>query len=706
MSIDMSQFHDVFFEESFEGLEIMENGLLDLNQGEPDVDAINTIFRAAHSIKGGSGTFGFKEVSDFTHVMETLLDEMREGQRDVTQQAVNLLLESVDCLREMLTATRESNELDMESIAVLQTDLEAMLAGSDAAVTDSSSAPTTSPSTTMDVDDSGLVHQGWHINFKPHLHMLKTGNDPVRMFRELSELGELDVKVDTSSLPEFSDCDPEECYVSWELELKSDANRDQIDEIFEWVDGDCDLEITETNSTTTETAAPVEATVIAGGDDRRSSQVRRQKDEPVQGPDKRVSADRRKGDRKAKSSGDTSIRVSIDKVDALINLVGELVITQSMLTQFGESVEINDLEKLRDGLGQLERNTRELQENVMQIRMLPISFSFNRFPRLVHDLSGKLNKKIELKVSGEQTELDKTVMEKIGDPLVHLVRNSLDHGIEMPEQRKAAGKPETGILHLNAYHEGGNIVIDITDDGAGLNTEKIRSKAIERGLIREDEHLTDSKIHDLVFRPGFSTADQVSDVSGRGVGMDVVRRNIHDLGGVVEVKSESGKGSTFTIRLPLTLAIVDGQLVRVGDQIYIIPLISIIESLQIKSENVKTGAGQTELYRLREDYIPMVRLHNIFHTKSDSTQLDDGLLVVVEAEGQKVGFFVDDLLAQHQVVVKSLESNYQRVVGVSGATILGDGTVAMILDISGLINLSRPDPDGTHINNFEQHQAA
>lgn len=708
MSIDMSQFHDVFFEESFEGLEIMENGLLDLNLGEPDVDAINTIFRAAHSIKGGSGTFGFKEISDFTHVMETLLDEMREGQRDITQQGVNLLLESVDCLREMLTATRESNDLDTENIAVLQTNLEALLAGSDEAMTESSSTSTTSASTTMDVDNNVLVNQGWHINFKPHLHMLKTGNDPVRMFKELSELGELDVKVDTSFLPEFSDCDPEECFLSWELELKGDVKREQIDEIFEWVDGDCELEITEISSSTTEITKQVESTGTDSGNERRSNQERRQKDEPVQEVDKRVSADRRKGSSKAKAKGggDTSIRVSIDKVDALINLVGELVITQSMLTQCGENIDVNDLEKLRDGLGQLERNTRELQENVMQIRMLPISFSFNRFPRLVHDLSSKLKKKIELKVTGEQTELDKTVMEKIGDPLVHLVRNSLDHGIESPEQRKAAGKPETGILHLNAYHEGGNIVIDITDDGAGLNTEKIRSKAIERGLIREDEHLTDSKIHDLVFRPGFSTADQVSDVSGRGVGMDVVRRNIHDLGGVVEVKSESGKGSTFTIRLPLTLAIVDGQLVRVGDQIYIIPLISIIESLQIKADNVKTVAGQTELYRLREDYIPMVRLHNIFHTKSDSTQLDDGLLVVVEAEGQKVGFFVDDLLAQHQVVVKSLESNYEKVVGVSGATILGDGTVAIILDISGLINLSRPDPDGTHVNNFEQHQAA
>ncbi len=680
MSIDMAQFHTVFFEESFEGLEIMETGLLDLNQGEADVEDINTIFRAAHSIKGGSGTFGFKEIADFTHVMETLLDEMRDGQREVTQDGVNRLLESVDCLREMLTATRDGDALDTESVATVQTKLESMLAEGESSPGDKEAA--------VSMADSESGAQDWHIIFTPHLHMLKTGNDPVRMFRELSELGELVVNVDTSSLPDFADCDPQECFLSWELDLTGDVTREQIDEIFEWVDGDCDLEISALETIPVESAVQTEDQGVRSGVDRRSDQDRRQKDEPVAGEDRRSSADRRKGDRRSKGSGDTSIRVNISKIDALINMVGELVITQSMLSQFGEGVDLNDLEKLRNGLAQLERNTRELQENVMQIRMLPISFSFNRFPRLVHDLSNKMNKKIELKVSGEHTELDKTVMEKIGDPLVHLVRNSLDHGIEMPEQRRAAGKPETGILHLNAYHEGGNIVIDIIDDGAGLNTEKIRSKAIERGLVREDEVLSDSKIHELIFRAGFSTADQVSDVSGRGVGMDVVRRNIHDLGGVVEVESTEGVGSTFRIRLPLTLAIVDGQLVRVGTQTYIVPLISIEESLQISSSEISSIAGKMELYRLREDYIPIIRLHDVFSIEPDNRSLEDGLLVVVESEGQKAGLFVDDLLAQQQVVIKSLETNYRKVGGIAGATILGDGTVAMILDITGLLEMS------------------
>ena len=346
-------------------------------------------------------------------------------------------------------------------------------------------------------------------------------------------------------------------------------------------------------------------------------------------------------------------------------------------------------DKLRDGLAQLERNTRELQESVMRIRMLPISFTFQRFPRLVHDLSNQLGKKVELKMSGEQTELDKTVMEKIGDPLVHLVRNSMDHGIESPAQRIAAGKPEMGTVNLNAFHQGGNIVIEINDDGGGLNAEKILAKAKSNGLIGDDETLTEEQIHDLLFQPGFSTADQVSDVSGRGVGMDVVRRNIRSLGGSVEVKSTEGVGSTFTIRLPLTLAILEGQLIRVGRETYVVPLVSIIESVQIHKEKVNVISGRGEVYKLRDDYIPIVRLYHVFGLKAESTTLDKGLLVIVETEGKKVAMFVDDLLGQQQVVIKSLETNFRKIDGLSGATILGDGTVALILDVAGLFDLSK-----------------
>ena len=681
MSIDMSQFHQIFFEESFEGLDVMETGLMDLDLGAADDEEINTIFRAAHSIKGGAGTFGFTDVASFTHVMETLLDEMRDGSRDVTREAVDLLLISVDCLREMLSATDAGDEIDQERKSTIQQDLETLLAKGSNTPTNESTPVVSEDS--VEEPSSAL----WKINFAPHPHLFKTGNDPVRMFRELENLGELTSSVDTSKLPPFTELDPEESYLAWELELQSECSEAEILEIFEWVDEDCDLTISkisdtnvvaETESVATENISKTEATAPEKSASEKSSQEK--------------PADKKKRANKSGGTENSSIRVGTDKIDALINMVGELVITQSMLSQITENFQPENLERLREGIDELEQHTRELQENVMQIRMLPISFSFNRFPRLVRDLAAKLGKNIELKMTGEQTELDKTVMEKIGDPLVHLVRNSLDHGIEMPDIRKAAGKPETGILNLNAYHEGGNIVIEIVDDGAGLNKERILSKARENGLVGEDEVLPDEKIHELIFAPGFSTATEVSDVSGRGVGMDVVMRNIRDLGGVVEIKSEEGKGSTFTIRLPLTLAILDGQLIRVGDQVYIIPLVSIVESLQIEPENCNSVAGKAELYKLREEYISIIRLHNVLNITPDSTELTKGLLVVAEAEGQKVGVFVDDLLAQQQVVIKSLETNYQKVDGVSGATILGDGTVAMILDMNGLVHLSKKTP--------------
>jgi len=382
-----------------------------------------------------------------------------------------------------------------------------------------------------------------------------------------------------------------------------------------------------------------------------------------------------------------SIRVSTTKVDHLINLVGELVITQSMLSRFADGCDPAELDKLRDGLTQLTRNTRELQESVMQIRMLPISFAFNRFPRLVHDLSRKLGKKVELKLSGEGTELDKTVLEKISDPLVHLVRNALDHGLEKPEVRIAAGKSEIGTIELAAFHEGGNIIIDVKDDGGGLNRARILKRARERGLLSADAELTEDQIHNLIFAAGFSTAETISEVSGRGVGMDVVRRNINDLGGHVQIHSAEGKGSTIRIRLPLTLAILDGQLVRVGAETYVISLVAIVETIQAQRERLNSIPGGAQLFRLREEYIPVVRLYDLFGVEPDSRAVEDGLLVVVESESRRFGLLVDDLLAQQQVVIKSLESNFRQVRGVAGATILGDGTVALIVDVPGLVQV-------------------
>ena len=696
MSFDMQQFLITFYEESFEGLDIMESELLNLDVGSADSETINTIFRAAHSIKGGSATFGLTAVGEFTHGLETLLDEMRDGRRDVTQPGVDLLLKSVDCLREMLTALRDDTDFDAERVAEVSKEIEAMLGGKEGASGESAAADDESAEKGADE----VKPSGWRIHFYPHVHMLQTGNDPIRMFRELDSLGCLSVeKLDAEKLPALNDLDPEEAYIGWELILTdTEATLEQVNEVFEWVDGDCDLEIVSLDK----------ATIVSGSDDttteikeetppKQEEAVKPEtaaapKLEVASKPTERRENERRGGGERRQASGGGeagSIRVSIDKIDALINMVGELVITQSMLNQYGEDFDISNLTKLQSGLAQLERNTRELQENVMRIRMLPISFAFNRFPRMVHDLTQKFGKEVELKLSGEHTELDKTVMEKIGDPLVHLVRNSLDHGLEMPDVREEAGKPRTGTLHLNAYHQGGSIVIEISDDGAGLNAEKIFNKAVERGIVSADDTLSEEKIHELIFMPGFSTADVISDVSGRGVGMDVVRRNIKDLGGTIEVKSQQGVGSTFTIRLPLTLAILDGQLVRVGKETFIIPLVSIVESLQIKMDRYSVIAGKTEVYQLRDEYLPIVRLYEVFDKEPDTTDLDGGLLVVVEGDGQRAGVFVDDLLGQQQVVIKSLETNYQRVNGVSGATILGDGTVALILDISGVIECSR-----------------
>jgi len=714
MTIDLSQFKQTFLEESDEGLDVLESGLLSLDSGTADDDVIHAVFRAAHSIKGGAGTFGLMEIADFTHIMETLLDEMRDGRREILKKDINVLLTSVDVLREMLEAAADDVPPSMERTLEVKKELEEALNDNGSAQI-SDQAPLEESEDTQslngDMVESGEAFKGWSIFFKPMEHMLRTGNDTVRIIRELDELGAMELTVDLENLPDFEHFDPELSYLAWNIKLIGDIEKSQIEEIFEWVDEDCELNI----ETLGEEGNAVEMASSAEQPEQEVSEEQQpvpQKEggavatpevelapvstlEPVA---EKVPAattpgvEKRKEKRKSSGEGG-SIRVGTDKVDTLINMVGELVITQSMLSQMGDEFSMERLEALREGLAQLERNTRELQESVMRIRMLPISFSFQRFPRLVHDLSQKMDKKIELKLTGEQTELDKTVMEKIGDPLVHLVRNSLDHGIESPDQRIAAGKPEVGVIQLNAYHQGGYIVIEISDDGAGLPRDKLLSKAITQGLASEHEKIPDEKIYDFIFHPGFSTAEQVSDISGRGVGMDVVRRNIKELGGNVEVTTDPGKGTTFTIRLPLTLAILDGQLVKVGKEIYIIPLVSIIESIEIEADKISSIAGGNEVYQLRDEYLPLIHLDQVFRMEPRELRLQDSLMIVVEGDSGKVGIVVDDLLSQQQVVIKSLESNYKRVEGISGATILGDGTVALILDMAGLIALSNNEMD-------------
>ncbi len=700
MSIDMSQFHQVFFEECFEGLEAMESGLLTLDMGDIDSEIINTIFRGAHSIKGGSGTFGFTVVAEYTHIMETLLDEMRDGRRQVTQPAVDVLLGSVDCLREMLTAIQNEQNVNNASVAKHKAALEAVLNGGVA----EESAPSVEQESTPEVvavndvpdiaeeDTVTLEEQGWKIAFCPYLDLLKTGNDPVRLFRELNELGELTSIANIQDVPGFYELDPEECNISWDLKVVGDISGDEIREIFNWVEGDCEMDIEPLAK------AAKSAPVVKKVDLEPTTSAitpNNPAPKPVEAKAK-IAAEIKKSDAQdseneaAKTTAKaSSIRVDTDKIDTLINMVGEVVITQSMLGLVGENFSMDKVGQLKRGLAQLERHTRDLQQSVMNIRMLPISFVFSRFPRLVHDISSKLDKKIVLKLVGENTEVDKAVVELINDPLVHLIRNSLDHGIEMPADRVAAGKPETGTIELKAYHRGGHIVIEIIDDGRGLDKDKLLAKAIEKGLVEESNLLTEKQIFELIFMPGFSTAEQLTDISGRGVGMDVVRRNIQSLGGNIEIISELGKGTTIAIHLPLTLAILDGQSVAVGDETYIVPLVSIIESINITERMLNKVAGKGETFRLRNEYLPVIRMRKIFNVHSGNpTKSKEGVLVVVEGQGELCCLLVDELLGQQQVVIKSLEANYRRVEGVSGATILGDGSVALILDVPGLVRFS------------------
>jgi two-component system chemotaxis sensor kinase CheA len=683
MTIDLAQFHDAFYEESAEAIGQMENALLRLDAGTPDPELINTIFRVAHSIKGGAATFGFGEITSFTHTLETLLDDLRGHRLQVTTALSDLLLRSIDIMRELLRAQQTQQPIDQQRVADLQFDLEL------AAAQKSTVAPATPPAATSAPVEKALVlperTQGttYQINFRPYLHLLARGNDPLRMFRELRELGDLQVAVDISALPPLEELDPENCYLSWKLMLNTDSPRQSVIEVFDWAEGDCDLEViamtAPASAAATDTAPAPDTDAAATVDTAVTANAEQTDTRNSKGSELTRGAD-------AHKSGEAgSIRVSVEKIDELMNSVGELVITQSMLGQLRASLDDAAGERLRSGLAQLERNVRELQESVMRVRMVPISFVFSRFPRMVRDLSQRLSKQVELKMTGGDTELDKTVLEKIGDPLVHLVRNSIDHGIELPAQRIAAGKGPSGVVHLHAFHRGSSIVVEVTDDGGGLRREKILAKARERGLIGPEENPSEEAIGNLIFLAGFSTQDQASDVSGRGVGMDVVKRNVEELGGNIEIHTSEGVGSRFTITLPLTLAIVDGQTIAVGDETYIVPLTAIIESLQMKTAAVSQVVGHGEVLTFRGEYLPVLRLQKHFNSQSERVrEAGEGLIMVVEGDGKRVGLCVDELLGQQQVVVKTLEANYGHVEGIAGATILGDGSVALILDVANL----------------------
>ncbi|MCA9550539.1 MAG: chemotaxis protein CheA [Myxococcales bacterium] len=664
----LNQLREVFFQEAEEGLEVAEAGLIELSNGTFDLEALNSVFRAIHSIKGGSGTFGLTRLIEFAHTAEAILDALRSQDNPPATEVVDGLLLSVDHLRAMLAAERDGSDLDSARTQDLQAQLQVLLSLVQGGAPSSATA---APVTAAPAAPAATFATEWSIEFLPHTDLMAFGNDPILLLRELGSLGPCRVEAILDRLPSFEQLEPDSIHLGWRINLSAAVEEAQIRDVFAWVESETDLNIKRVEPAAGRPAtepAPITAPTAP---------------KAIPSAARAMAAAQPQQHREA-----SSIRVSTDKVDALINLVGELVITQSMLSQIEKEVQIPQLDRLRDGLAQLKRNTRELQDSVMQIRMLPIKFVFSRFPRIVRDLTTKLGKKVDLQILGEDTELDKTLLEGVADPLVHIVRNALDHGLETPEERLAAGKPETGSLRIEAYHQGGDVHIKVSDNGRGLNLAGIFKKAVQVGLVKAEDRLSDAEIVDLLFAPGFSTAAQVSDISGRGVGLDVARRNIQNLGGTVEVDSKPGKGTTFSIRLPLTMAILDGQLVQVGSQIYIIPLVAILESLLMGSAHIRNIAGQQEVYRLRDEPVPVIRLYDIFGVPAERKTLPNSLLVVVESGGKKAGILVDDLLDQQQVVIKSLESNYGSVSGVSGATILGDGTVALILDVPGVVSLA------------------
>ncbi|MFG0899536.1 chemotaxis protein CheA [Enterobacter cloacae complex sp. FYR_6] len=660
MSMDITDFYQTFFDEADELLTDMEQHLLDLVPEAPDSEQLNAIFRAAHSIKGGAGTFGFTILQETTHLMENLLDEARRGEMQLNTDIINLFLETKDIMQEQLDAYKSSAEPDAASFeyicnALRQLALEAkgeasapVVPAAKLSVVDAAAKPDSAPDAPAG---------------KLRVVLSRLKENEVNLLEE--ELGNL---ATLSNVVKGKD--------SLAATLDGGIGQDDIVAVLCFVI-EADQIAFETEAAAVEVPAPAEIApaVVAAAP-------------ALKAVPKETAAPARGEKPAARSSESTSIRVAVEKVDQLINLVGELVITQSMLAQRSNELDPVTHGDLITSMGQLQRNARDLQESVMSIRMMPMEYVFSRFPRLVRDLASKLNKQIELTLMGSSTELDKSLIERIIDPLTHLVRNSLDHGIELPENRVAAGKSPVGNLILSAEHQGGNICIEVTDDGAGLNRERILAKAISQGMA-VNENMTDEEVGMLIFAPGFSTAEQVTDVSGRGVGMDVVKRNIQEMGGHVEIQSKQGAGTTIRILLPLTLAILDGMSVKVADEVFILPLNAVMESLQPREEDLHPLAGGERVLEVRGEYLPLVELWKVFEVDGAKTEATQGIVVILQSAGRRYALLVDQLIGQHQVVVKNLESNYRKVPGISAATILGDGSVALIVDVSALQGLNR-----------------
>mgnify|MGYP004676102013 CR=1 FL=1 len=711
---DSDEFISIFLSEANEIVEGLENDLVLLEDNKSDEDLLNKIFRSAHTLKSSAGTVGFTTMSELNHVAENLLEKVRSGKLDVTPTMITVLLEFLDTVKIMLQNIIDGKgEADgVNNIESLKAKIKAIADGNeiDASVqtpTTSSAAPTVKKETQTSTqaqaieepekkEESASGSNVFHISMSFKATIFDNGIDPLMFLNDLRDIGTIsNLKIDSSNVPPISALeDPYTCYTQFSLDISTNSTLEQVQNIFLFVIDDNDINISDAKvsvqkedkieaQTETQVAEEKEEKTI----EETKSQEETKEEIKTEQAKPQTSAAKSQASSSVKVQAPSTVRVDTRKLDSLMNLIGELVIAQSRIMQLTQSLDIDN--GLKEAVSSMDRTSRQIQEEVMNIRMMPVGPIFNQFHRYVRDLNLELNKEVKLVLKGETTEIDKNMLEQLSDPLKHIIRNSMDHGIERTkEERIARGKPEFGTITMSAAHQEGHVVIEVSDDGNGLNKERIYNKAIEKGLLSKDGKYSDAEIYRTIFSPGLSTAEKITDISGRGVGMDVVRANVEKMKGKIEIKSEEGKGSTFIIKLPLTLAIIEGITFALGEQIYIMPLISIIEQMKVKNEQIKPFEGRGEMIKIRDEYLPLIRLHKVFEIDTHIEDIDNGIVVVVEAGYRRCAIFVDELLDQQQVVIKSLDSAFSKHSGISGGTILGDGRIALIIDIQGLVNIS------------------
>jgi two-component system chemotaxis sensor kinase CheA len=747
--MDMNEIKEIFFQECEEQLAELESGLLKMNDGETDSETVNAVFRAVHSIKGGAGAFGLDDLVAFAHVFETTLDCVRSNKLDPGPDVMKVMLKSADVLADLTNAARDGGKIEASRTSGLVKDLEALAHGeplsggsasSEPAPKAAAPAPAAETATPKPTDDSGFqpipfsfddfgdeeeasAAPSFEIIFKPRSDLYAKGNDAALLLRDLRRLGDMSINCDMAALPMLDQLDPEAAYFSWKIWIKTDKGEEGIRQVFEFAEWDCELEIRrlddapeagvegdeelpmrpvpfdlglldeepvmsiDSGEENHEAAAAALLAKTAAQEVAASNTVVAKVAAPREAPAEKREAASKGGD---SSGGNPTIRVDLDRVDRLINLVGELVINQAMLAQSVIENDQSGTQGINMGLDELQQLTREIQDSVMAIRAQPVKPVFQRMSRIVREVADMVGKSVRLVTEGENTEVDKTVIDKLAEPLTHMIRNSVDHGIESPEKRAAVGKPAEGTVKLTAKHRSGRIVIELSDDGAGINREKVRQKAIDNDLIPADANLSDEEIDNIIFMPGFSTADKISDVSGRGVGMDVVKRSIQALGGRISIQSRPGQGSSFIMSLPLTLAVLDGMVVTVANQTLVVPLTAIVETLQPEASAIHSFGAHQKLIAIRNSFCPLVDVGRILNYRANAANPVDGVALLVESEGGgQRALMVDAIQGQRQVVIKSLEANYTHVPGIAAATILGDGRVALILDVDSVVAASR-----------------